>query len=184
MKTRVVAATNKDLSVLIADGNFREDLYFRLAVVKIEIPSLNERRDDILPIAKHFLLEFSEKFNKTFTSIDAEAEDGLKQFLWTGNVRELKNLIERGVLLADGPTLKLEHLGFETRGNGNGHHDDQKLPLISMNGIDFPGVLEGIEKEYFEEALKLANGNESKAAHLLKMTRDKFRYRRQKLAIQ
>jgi DNA-binding NtrC family response regulator len=183
VKTRVVAATNKNLSELIADGDFREDLYYRLAVVKIEIPSLNQRRADILPIAKHFLLEFSGKFNKAFTSIDPEAQDVLKQYLWTGNVRELKNVIERGVLLAEGPALKLKHLGFENSGNGNDHHHDQKLPSISMSGIDFPGVLEAIEKEYFEEALKLANGNESKAAHLLNMSRDKFRYRRQKLSI-
>ena len=183
VKTRIVAATNKDLSGLIRDGRFREDLYFRLAVVKIGIPSLNERRDDILPIAKHFLLEFSQKFSKTFTSFDPQAEEALKQYMWTGNVRELRNMIERGVLLAEGPTLKVKHLGFETRKNGNGHQDDEKLPSISFNGIDFPGVLEDIEKEYFEEALKLAGGNESKAAHLLNMTRDKFRYRRQKLSI-
>ena len=183
VKTRVVAATNKELSGLIANGDFREDLYFRLAVVKIEIPSLNERRDDIVSIAKHFLLEFSEKFNKSFTSIEPEAQEALKQFVWTGNVRELRNMIERGVLLADGHTLKVKHLGFESPDNGNGPHNDHKLPLISRDGIDFPGVLEDIEKEYFEEALKLANGNESKAAHLLNMTRDKFRYRRQKLSI-
>jgi len=122
VKTRIVAATNKDLSGLIADGQFREDLYFRLAVVKIEIPSLNERRDDILPIAKHFLLEFSRKFSKTFTAIDPEAEEALKQYVWTGNVRELRNMIERGTLLAEGPTLKVKDLGFETRNNGNGRH--------------------------------------------------------------
>ena len=183
VKTRVVAATNKDLSGLIADDKFREDLYFRLAVVKIEIPSLNERREDIPPIAKHFLLEFSQKFNKAFTSIDPGAQEALKQHLWTGNVRELKNMIERGVLMADGPTLKIQHLGFETHDDGNERQSDQRPPLISLKGIDFPGFLEGIEKQYFEEALQLADGNESKAAHLLKMTRDKFRYRRQKLSI-
>lgn len=182
VKTRVVAATNKDLSGLIAEGRFREDLYYRLAVVKIEIPSLNERRDDIIPIAKHFLLKFSEKFNKSFTSIDSEAQEALKQYHWTGNVRELKNMIERGVLLAEGPRLKLKNLGIESANNGNSHGRDKKLPLISENGIDFLSILETIEKDYFEEALKLANGNESKAAHLLNMSRDKFRYRRQKLS--
>jgi DNA-binding NtrC family response regulator len=182
VKTRVVAATNKDLSGLIAEGRFREDLYYRLAVVKIEIPSLNERRDDIIPIAKHFLLKFSEKFNKSFTSIDSEAQEALKQYHWTGNVRELKNMIERGVLLAEGPRLKLKNLGIESANNGNSHGRDKKLPLISENGIDFLSILETIEKDYFEEALKLANGNESKAADLLNMSRDKFRYRRQKLS--
>jgi DNA-binding NtrC family response regulator len=184
IRTRVVSATNKDLSGLIADGNFREDLYYRLAVVKIEIPSLNERRDDIIPIAKHFLVEFSEKFNKSFTAIDPKAEGALKQYYWTGNVRELKNLIERGVLLSDGPVLKIENLGFETGNNSNGHDSHAKLPSISSTGIDFLAVIETIEKNYFEEALKIANGNESKAAQMLNMSRDKFRYRRQKLSVQ
>jgi DNA-binding NtrC family response regulator len=177
--TRVVSATNKDLCELITKERFREDLYYRLAVVKIEIPSLNQRRDDIIPIAKHFLVEFSEKFNKSFTGIDSKAEAALTQFNWTGNVRELKNLIEKGVLLADGPTLKLENLGFEIGHNGN--NSDRKLPPVSSSGIDFPAVMDSIEKDYFGDALELAGGNESKAALLLNLSRDKFRYRRQKL---
>ena len=181
VRTRVVSATNKDLSDLIANGNFREDLYYRLAVVKIELPSLNERRDDIIPIAKHFLVEFSEKFNKSFVGIGPRAQEALTQYNWTGNVRELKNMIEKGVLLADGPTLKLENLGFDTGPNGNGNNGHLKLPPVSSAGIDFPYVMQSIEKEYFKEALKLANGNESRAALLLNLSRDKFRYRRQKL---
>ena len=84
------------------------------------------------------MLEFSDKFDKAFTTIAPEAEEALKQYVWTGNVRELKNMIERGVLLAAGPILKIKHLGFESHGNGNGHHDDQKLPLISPNLTETP----------------------------------------------
>ena len=99
-------------------------------------------------------------------------------------MRELKNLIERGVLLSDGPELTLDALGL-IENNGlhrppqpdNGH----RLPPVSAAGIDFTGIIEDVEKAYFEEALELANGNESKAALLLNLTRDKFRYRRQKL---
>ena len=181
IRTRVVSATNKDLCGLITKGRFREDLYYRLAVVKIEIPSLSQRPDDIIPIAKHFLVEFSEKFNKSFTGIGSKAETALTQYNWTGNVRELKNLIEKGVLLADGPTLKLENLGFDSGHNGNGNNGDRKLPPVSSSGIDFPAVMDSIEKDYFEDALELASGNESKAALLLNLSRDKFRYRRQKL---
>ena len=184
VQTRIVSATNKDLPGMVADGNFRQDLYYRLAVVKIEVPSLNQRRDDIIPIAKHFLVEFNQKFCKSFTGISSEAEAALNQFNWTGNVRELKNLIEKSVLLGEGQVLGVEHLGLD----GNGRIETQKktdekntLPRLSSSGIDYPSILESIEKDYFEEALKLAKGNESKAAQLLNLSRDKFRYHRQKL---
>jgi DNA-binding NtrC family response regulator len=183
-QTRVVSATNKDLLSMIRDGDFREDLYFRLAVVKVAVPSLNERRDDIVPIARHFLLEFSEKFEKTFTGISPQAEKSLREFRWTGNVRELRNLIEKAVLLADGPVLTLQDLGLE----GYPEHEvlegsqcENRLPPISPSGIDFSEVISDVEKRYFEEALRIAEGNETKAAQLLHLSRDTFRYRRKKL---
>ena len=186
VQTRIVSATNKDLAGMVADGNFRQDLYYRLAVVKIEVPSLNQRRDDIIPIAKHFLVEFNQKFGKSFTGISSEVEAALNQFNWAGNVRELKNLIEKGVLLGQEPELTCQHLGLEEACQDKSLSPDEKarsLPPLSPGGVDFPTILEDIEKFYFEDALKQANGNESKAAKMLKLTRDKFRYRRQKLAI-
>ena len=184
VKTRIISATNKDLLNLVDESLFRLDLYHRFAVVKLEMPSLSQRPDDIIPMAKQFLVEFSQKFNKTFSSISLEAEAALKEYHWPGNVRELKNLIERGALLSDGPELKLEDLDLKaingrenTEVPGNGIH----LPSVSPDGIDFAAIIEEIEKSYFEDALKLAKGNESKAAQLLNLTRDKFRYRRQKL---
>jgi DNA-binding NtrC family response regulator len=183
VKTRIITATNRNLAEQVETGEFRNDLYHRFAVVKLEVPSLNQRRDDILPIAKHFLVECSQKFNKSFSSISPEAEAALKEYDWPGNVRELKNLIERGVLLSDGPELTLEDLGLNASNGGakaaapdNGHN----LPPVSATGIDLGAIIAEIEKAYFEDALKLANGNESKAALLLNLTRDKFRYRRQK----
>jgi DNA-binding NtrC family response regulator len=136
-------------------------------------------------MAKHFLVECSQKFNKTFSSISPEAEEALKEYDWPGNVRELKNLIERGVLLSDGPELSLEDLGLNASNGGGGAtspDNGHNLPPVSASGIDLTAVIEDIEKAYFEEALKLANGNESKAALLLNLTRDKFRYRRQKFS--
>jgi DNA-binding NtrC family response regulator len=187
VQTRIISATNRDLQQLVNDDKFRLDLYHRFAVVKLEVPSLNQRRDDIIPIAKHFLVEFGRKFNKPFTAISAEAEKLLKTKNWTGNVRELKNLIERAILLSEGPILTAEDLGLEA--------DDQQqtatasaksmlLPEVTASGIDFPTVIDTIEKKYFKAALELAGGNESQAAQLLSLSRDKFRYRRQKSTIQ
>ncbi len=183
-QTRIVAASNKDLVSMIERGLFRQDLYHRLAVIKIEVPSLNQRRDDIIPIAKHYLLEFAKKFGKTFTGISADAEIALKSCNWAGNVRQLKNVIEKGVLLGEGPELSLHDIGIgETRENGGLRELDNgtKLPSISASGLDLPSFLDSIEKYYFEEALKIADGNESKAAKLLQISRDTFRYRRKKL---
>ena len=184
VKTRIVTATNRDLAGLVEKGAFRNDLYHRFAVVKLEVPSLKRRRDDIIPMAKHFLMEYSQKFEKSFSGISPEAEAALKEYDWPGNVRELKNLIERGVLLSEGPQLMLEDLGLKETNdheNTNPSNNGHRLPPVSASGIDFSAIIENIEKSYFEEALQLANGNESKAALLLNLTRDKFRYRRQKL---
>jgi DNA-binding NtrC family response regulator len=184
VKTRVVAATNKDLLEMAEDNLFRKDLYHRLAVIKIEVPSLNRRRDDIIPIAKHYLLEFSEKFGKEFSSITPEAEMLLAGHNWTGNVRELKNVIEKAVLLSDGPHLEAEHLEVAASNGGSGNNglgNGFRLPSIAAAGIDLPAVMNTIEKHYFENALNLARNNESKAAKILNMSRDTFRYRRKKL---
>jgi transcriptional regulator with PAS, ATPase and Fis domain len=121
VKTRIVSATNRDLAGLVTAGKFRNDLYHRFAVVKLEVPSLNLRRDDIIPMAKHFLVECSQKFKKSFSSISPEAEAALTEYDWPGNVRELKNLIERGVLLSDGPELMLEDLGKRPMGSAAPH---------------------------------------------------------------
>ena len=121
-----------------------------------------------------------------FNGISPEAEAALKSYSWPGNVRELKNLIERGVLLSAGPELMLEDLDLkEVNGCESAHQPDNghHLPSVCPSGIDFPAIIADIEKSYFEEALDLADGNESKAAQLLNLTRDKFRYRRNKLNV-
>ena len=183
-QTRIVAATNKMLEDMIAAGKFRQDLYHRLAVIKIEIPSLNQRREDILPIAKHYLVEFAEKFAKTFTGLGTEAEAALKAHNWTGNVRELKNIIERAVLLGSGPELQLASLGMETVGQDpalSAAGMGKGLPTLTLEGIDLPELIAGIEKYYYEASLQVTDDNESRAAKLLGVSRDTFRYRRKKL---
>jgi len=185
VQTRVVSATNKDLYTMSQnDEGFRMDLYYRLAVVKLEVPSLNQRREDILPLAKFFLNKFSKKFGKSFTGLTPEAVEALQNFNWTGNVRELRNLIERSVLLGNGTLLDLKQLGFESMpaipqavNTQVSHHP---LPELTREGVDLPSVLLAIEREYMDKALELASGNATKASGLLKMSRDKFRYRAQK----
>jgi DNA-binding NtrC family response regulator len=186
IETRVVSATNKDPDSLIEKGLFRKDLYFRLGVIKVKVPSLNERPDDIIPLAKHFLLEFSHKFGKTFTCISPQAESALMAHRWTGHVRELKNLIERGVLIGKGPELTVQELGLEgvNKADTMRHIKDEiAFPPLPTTGIDLASTQESLERYYIEEALRMAGGNESKAAKLLNMNHHTFRYRRKKLQI-
>jgi len=184
IQTRVVSATNKNLHEMIDKDRFRKDLYYRLGVIEIQVPSLNERRDDILPIASHFLYEFSQKFGKKFTGISPEAEKALMAYRWTGNVRELKNLIEKAVLIGTEPVLEIKDLGIErlqkteTLKQEKGKSAFTPLPA---EGIDLASVQRSLEKFYIEEAFKMAGGNESKAARLLNINHHTFRYRRKKL---
>ena len=184
IETRIVSATNKDLDRIIEKGLFRIDLYFRIGVIKVQVPSLNERRGDIMPLAKHFLIEFSNKFGKVFTGVSANAENALITYNWTGHVRELKNLIERGVLLGKGPILEVEDLGLiKTFGSDTPKKatDEIVFPPLPAQGIDLASTQESLEKYYIGEAFRMAEGNESKAAKLLNMNHHTFRYRRKKL---
>ena len=184
IKTRVISATNKDLNKMIEDGLFRKDLYFRLGVIKVHVPALNERPEDIIPLAKYFLQLFSNKFGKRFSEISSEAKNALRAHDWPGNVRELKNLMEAAVLTGKGSVLKLKALGLESQ---NWHHkpaeaenEGEPSPL-PPEGLDLSKRLQSFERHYIEQALKIAKGNESKAARLLNMNHHTFRYRRKKL---
>jgi DNA-binding NtrC family response regulator len=186
IQTRVVSATNKDINRLISQDLFRKDLYFRLGVISVEVPSLNHRREDILPIARYFLAEFSRKMGRTFRGISKSAEDVLRDFNWQGNVRELKNLIERGVLVAKGPELTLQDLGIDRGEKGEKERVEKgefNFPPLPPAGIDLPSAEESLERYYIEEALKMAAGNETKAAQLLNINHHTFRYRKRKLQI-
>jgi two-component system response regulator AtoC len=184
IQTRVISATNKDIDHMIEKGRFRKDLYFRLGVIKVQVPSLNERPGDIIPLAKYFLQEFSNKFDKTFMSISPEAESALLAHSWTGNVRELKNLIERAVLIGKGPELTEKEIGLQNLRSGQEsakRNTKEQLPRLTVEGLDLSEQLQSFEKHYIEAALKIANGNESQAARLLKMNHHTFRYRKKKI---
>jgi len=178
---RLVSATNKNLEELIDQGRFRKDLFFRLCVVKAKIPSLNERRDDIMPLAKHFLYQFNKKFQKNLTTISKEAQHLLLSHKFTGNVRELKNIIERACLIAQTNVITQEDLGLHQNSRDmqmsepNGLNEQEFT--IPDQGINLGKLLESIEKKYMAHALRLTNGNESKAARLLEMNHHTFRYK-------
>jgi transcriptional regulator with PAS, ATPase and Fis domain len=184
IETRVISATNKDIDRMVANGLFRKDLYFRLGVIKVKAPSLNERPDDIIPLTKYFLQEFNRKFGKNFTGISSEAEAVLLAHNWTGHVRELKNLVERAVLIGKEPDLLPVDLGIESQTQDEHKapiSDRAGLPPLPHEGLDIDALVQSFEKHYIEEALKLAKGNESKAAKLLNINHHTFRYRKKKL---
>ena len=181
VRTRVVAATNRNLEDMVRQGTFRQDLFYRLAVVRIRVPSLSRRTEDILPLARLFLHQYGEKFGKKFTDLTQSACAALLGHAWTGNVRELRNIMERATLMACGPELDATDLGLA--GECTPTRATADAPLLTRDGIDLPGVLQELERRYYEEALRLMDGNESQAARLLNVSRDTFRYRRGKLGM-
>lgn len=165
----VVAATHRNLQQCVAEGTFRDDLYWRLRVLPIEIPPLRDRHGDIPLLARAFLADFASRFGRRHLRIDAPALERLVAYRWPGNVRELKNTVERAVLLSDGDVL-LEQ-DFLLPGAARANEGDA-LPLPEK-GID----LEAVERSFVEQALRRCRGNRTQAARLLGLSRDQVRYR-------
>jgi transcriptional regulator with PAS, ATPase and Fis domain len=176
---RIIAATNRDLESEVKKGNFRDDLYFRLNVVKLQIPPLRERKEDLLPLFRFFINRFNEQFKKGFVQISKEAEEKIFSYPWTGNIRELRNAVERIVLLEKGDTILRKHLSFLGEGEGQRGEDFQFRPSIPPQGI----ILEEVEKHYILEALKIKKGNKLQAAKMLGISRSALLYRMQKYGI-
>ncbi|MDE3181395.1 MAG: sigma-54-dependent Fis family transcriptional regulator [Acidobacteriota bacterium] len=174
---RLVAATNRDLRAALEQGAFREDLYYRLNVVPINIPPLREHKEDIPDLVRHFLTRYANEAGKEITSVTPEAMKLLLDFHWPGNVRELENIIERAVALSDGPQLGAGDIRLDlspSRPSATGA-SDAFLP---------PGTtLEQYEDEIIREALRRANGNKSQAARLLGLSRNTLRYRLTKIGV-
>lgn len=163
LDVRVIVATNKDLFEELQKGNFREDLYYRINVINIEIPPLRERKEDIIPLATSFLKEFSQYYNKKLSKIDLETMQILINYPWRGNVRELKNVMERSVVLAkkDEEILTKEYLPAEVKG-------EYDFPqLRGKTGI----TLKEYEKILIVYTLNHVGGNKSKAADILGIER-------------
>jgi len=164
---RVIAATNTDLSALVKEKEFRDDLYYRLKVMEIDLPPLRERKQDILLLAKLFLQEFNIEFNKHVQKFNPKTEDLLESYSWPGNVRELKNVIERSVILTQTEIVQPEHLPLELR-EGSRMAVPEKTVLGKMS-------LEEMEKMHITEVLSSVGGNKSQAAKILNISRSTLR---------
>jgi DNA-binding NtrC family response regulator len=177
---RIIASTNKDIDKEVKDGNFREDLYYRLKVIPTTIPPLRDRREDIPILANFFIDEFNREFKKKVEGISKETEKSFLNYDWPGNVRELKNVIERAMILENESYILQEHLPVEILS-----HDIKVKKKIDTPIKIPPGGLniEEVEKELIKEALEQTKWNQTKAARLLSLTRDALRYRMQKFGL-
>jgi DNA-binding NtrC family response regulator len=177
---RVLAATNKNLEQEINKGNFREDLYYRLNVAKIILPPLKDRKDDIPYLAHLFLKEFNQRLNKNIREITSEAFDLLNSYSWKGNIRELRNTIERAVLLADSETLGENNFSFLPQILDAKEAGNQFSLEIPSKGVKMEYVI----KELIQKTLTITKGNQLKAAKVLGISRAKLRYRMEQLGIE
>ncbi len=180
---RVVAATNKDLEKAVADGSFREDLYYRLDVIPIRLPPLRMRTGDIPLLVNHFLERFSKESGKPKPVISQEAMHVLLSHEWRGNVRELENLIERVVAFATAELVTdAEVHGWLHRPATQSQH--QAMPVdLTDEGLDLEGLINGIEKDLLLKALERSKWVKKKAARMLRLNTRSFRYRLEKYAI-
>jgi len=179
VNVRIIAATNKDLEQAVREGAFRSDLYYRLRVIPILIPPLRERKDDIVPIAMHCINLFNKEFKKNLTSISPEAQELLLNYPWFGNIRELKNVMERICLLEKTDVIYPEHIPPEIAEYKNTISEEQTPLDIPAEGLS----LKGVEKELVIKALENTNGNQTRAAKLLGISRDALRYKMQKFGL-
>jgi DNA-binding NtrC family response regulator len=173
---RVIAATNRDLRVALEDGTFREDLYYRLNVVPIEILPLRERKEDIPYLARHFVEKLAPDSGGRVRSITDAAVDKLMQYSWPGNVRELENVIERSIVMATGEKLDADDIRLDMMIRSRQTTGELALP----EGMS----LDAWEQELIRNALKQANGNKSQAARILGLTRNALRYRLTQMGIE
>lgn len=179
----IVAATHRDLESEVKAARFRKDLYYRLAVITIDLPPLRERGEDILMLATHFLDRFNTKYGKTVRAIDNRAARTLFEYPWPGNIRELSHVIERAVLWSHGERLSVEQLALAPSPQIK---PPDSLPAAGLaqgalppEGID----LAAWERSLVEQALTKSGGNQTKAAKLLHLSRDTLRYRLKKFGL-
>jgi transcriptional regulator with PAS, ATPase and Fis domain len=175
---RIIAATNRDLEAAIEERTFREDLYYRLSVIPITLPPLRERREDILPLARHFLEGFNRDFKTSFRGLTPEAEQLLLRYDWPGNIRELRNVLERAVILSSGETIGVDSLPWKIKGERKreGKAGEPGVVVLPDTGLD----IDDVERELIVQALAKTDQNQTRAARLLGLTRDALRYRMKK----
>jgi DNA-binding NtrC family response regulator len=173
---RVVAATNRKLDHEVKEGRFREDLYYRLNVLPIELPPLRAKADDIPLLVNYYVDAYNREFRKHVTGVDPGAMTALKAYGWPGNVRELRNVVERAMLLAEGPALTLAD--FPVAAASPVRLTEQVA--LPAGGID----LEQLERSLVVQALQRSGWNQTKAAGMLGLNRDQIRYRVEKFKLE
>src|SRR5271170_4530383 len=192
---RVIAASNRDLERAVRDSQFRQDLFYRLAIIAIYLPALRERKEDIPPLVEFFLAHYNRKFRKSVQGLSEETNRLVLSHNWPGNVRELKNTIERGMILEDEPFLRPVYLPFSVGESGGRTVFERTSPAdggkILPNGRSLPRLyipeggtsLEEVEHHMVELAMRQANGNQTHAAKLLDISRDALRYKLKKFGL-
>ena len=161
---RIISATNKELKKAMKEGDFREDLFYRLNVVPVNIPPLRDRREDVIPLILSFLQEFNHELHRSYRGVSEPAARSLLEYNWPGNVRELRNAVERVMALHDVEEVSLEHLPLEIRLPGQ--LIETPVPRETVEQMHFL-TLEEVEKKYIQDVLKSTGGNKSKAARVL-----------------
>lgn len=174
---RLIAASNKELEKAVAEGVLREDLFYRLNVIPIQLPPLRERREDILLLITHFMQKFALNFGKEIKGITPEALQILERYHWPGNIRELENVIERAIVLGTGDTVTAEALPDLVRRHRPARGMEIEIPV---EGLNLEATLDQIEMDLLQRALERTGGVQTRAADLLQLTFRQFRYKLQK----
>jgi two-component system response regulator PilR (NtrC family) len=170
---RLLTATNEPLEQMVKAGKFREDLYYRIHVMPIKVPALRERPEDIAILANHFLQIHCAAHSLTVKRLDMEALEVLEDCQWSGNIRELENLIQRLVLMVEGPTISVEHLPEQILADSTARKESM---LIPPEGIEFDREMERIEVAYLQAALRRTHGKKTAAAQLLHIDSQRMKY--------
>ncbi len=171
LDVRVISATNADLEEEVRRGRFRDDLFYRLNVIPIELPPLRERREDISMLVRHFLQKICPEMRRQILTVAPSAMRALEAYDWPGNVREMENVIERIVALTDGDRIEPSDLPDGIGRVAVEGHLDLYAPRVTSDGVDMPHVIEGIERRLISEALELGKGVKARAARLLGINR-------------
>jgi two-component system response regulator PilR (NtrC family) len=177
---RVIGATNRDLPKMVSDGEFREDLFYRVSVFPVEVPPLRARPEDIPLLVTHFLARLNESSDNHIERISDEALAKLEHYDWPGNVRELENAMERAFILETSDEITAQHL---LSGPSSGPRNRQSAPIIPPDGLNLESYVQNLQREYFEEALRRTHGVQVKAAELLGLPYRSFRHYMQKYKI-
>src|SRR5690348_2214548 len=192
---RVIAASNRDLERAVREGHFRQDLYYRLAIISIFLPPLRERKEDVPALVDFFIAHYNRKFRKAVQGLADETRRLIAEYNWPGNVRELKNALERAMILAEGPFLEADDLPFAVVGGSIGGAAESAASTAAPSGwkpkhalpsLSIPEggtSLEEMERAMVEMALRQSHGNQIKAAKLLDISRDALRYKMKKFGL-